>query len=315
MRVRNLVFLMLAVTVLAVATVWFRIGLATPEAKKLEVPGIGEFAFEQALYGQRDRELRNPIDLAVGSDGTVFVTDSDNHRIQVFDGQGEYVLHFGEQGQEEGKLNYPVGIALDSKQNIYVVEVLNQRISVFDRTGKFLKVLTDKKSAVKAPTAIAIDPKDQIYVVDKSDSRIKKLSPDGDLLLSFGGLGGTDGFFQYPLGLTVNSKEEIIVCDTGNSKIQVFDKEGKFKYSFAGNLQAPSGVGVDQRDRMYVTDPLGSRIFIFSNLGEQQAVIGEIGVTTDKLYFPEGVEIKQNRLYIADKGNNRVVIYRITEHQ
>lgn len=317
MRIRNLLIIMLAVTIAAVSVVWYRITWAIPEAKKVDVPDIGEFQYERSIYGENDKLLKNPIDLAVTADGTIYATDSDNHRIQVFNARGEFLFQFGEHGQDEGKLNYPVGITVDSKDNVYVVEVLNLRISVFDRTGRFIKVLTgkDQQSPVKAPTAIAIDAKDQIYVVDKSDNQIKKLAADGKLIHSFGGLGDQDGVFQYPLGLTVNSKEEIIVCDTGNARVQVFDKEGKFKFSFKAGLQGPSGVAADDHDRLYISDPLGSKIVISNNLGEQRATIGDIGVTTDKLYFPEGVEIKGDRLYIADKGNNRIVIYRINQRK
>ena len=73
--------------------------------------------------------LESPIGIALGG-AEVFVSDSGNHRIQVFDRDGRFLRAFGKRGSEHGELDRPMHI--DVRQGkLYVAEYLNDRIQVF----------------------------------------------------------------------------------------------------------------------------------------------------------------------------------------
>lgn len=268
-----------------------------------------EYSFLRAINGSPEFPLKSPIDIAIAKDGTVFIADTENHRIQVFDQYGNFINHFGEFGEADGQLNYPVSIALDNQNNVYIVDLLNQRIQVFDIDGNFKKHLLEHNSSVVFPTGLTIDSDDFIYVIDKFDQKIKKLNEDGDLVLSFGSLDGEKGHLNYPLSVAINSLGDIIVADTGNGRVQVFNNQGQPKFSFEGYFSAPSGIALGSNDRLFISDPMNGRVIVTSFWGELQETVGSMGVLSGELYFPEGLEVFENNLYIADKGNNRVVIY------
>ena len=87
--------------------------------------------------GSGDGEFKSPLDVDVDSSGNVYVTDSGNYRIQVFDHNGNYKDEWGSQGSSNGKFFSPQGIAVDSNDNIHVTDVGNYRVQVFDSNGDY----------------------------------------------------------------------------------------------------------------------------------------------------------------------------------
>jgi uncharacterized protein (TIGR03663 family) len=83
-----------------------------------------------------------PRAIAIDKQGRLFVTDTGNKRVQVFDREGNYISQFGKSGTGNGEFNEPVGIAVDQAGNIYVADTWNQRIQVFDPSFKFLRMWT-----------------------------------------------------------------------------------------------------------------------------------------------------------------------------
>ena len=64
--------------------------------------------------GGRDTEseLKHPCGVTVDGEGNIVVTDTLNHRVQVFDIEGRVVRVFGRQGNDEGELHCPYGVSV-----------------------------------------------------------------------------------------------------------------------------------------------------------------------------------------------------------
>ena len=265
----------------------------------------------KVIQPQENEPLRNPIDLAVIKTEKIFVTDSDQHRIQVFNHQGDVLYRFGEYGSGEGQLNYPVGIVLDTEKNVYIAELYNQRISVFSETGTYKYAISFEHTV---PTAIAIDQNNHLYVIDKADQTVKKLTTKGEVLKTFGGLGNSNGKFQYPLGLAVAEDGTIYVSDTGNNRIQVFNQTGKLIEVVKVPMGPPSGIAVDAQNQIYFTEPTNGQVMNITQKEKSvEQVFGAGEIKDESLFFPEGIEIVGNLLYCTDKGTNRVIIYKLTK--
>jgi DNA-binding beta-propeller fold protein YncE len=69
--------------------------------------------------------------IAVNEQGQVFVTDTGNKRVVVFDSDGNYITKFGSTGLGPGQFDEPVGIAVDEAGQVFVADTWNQRIQVF----------------------------------------------------------------------------------------------------------------------------------------------------------------------------------------
>ncbi|MFN2138372.1 MAG: flippase activity-associated protein Agl23, partial [Candidatus Promineifilaceae bacterium] len=81
---------------------------------------------EGGVGGTAAGQLATPRNMAVGPDGSIYVLDSGNHRLQVFDASGQFVKEWGSFGSEPGQFNEPWGIAVDD-ENVYVADTWNHR--------------------------------------------------------------------------------------------------------------------------------------------------------------------------------------------
>ncbi len=101
--------------------------------------------------------------------GTLFVTDALNFRIQLFDLEGDYISSFGQAGQSSGYQARPKGVATDADGNIYVVDSLLNNIQLFDASGQYLMTIGERgqlPGQFWLPTGIYISSSQKIYVAD-----------------------------------------------------------------------------------------------------------------------------------------------------
>ncbi|MCF6242092.1 MAG: SBBP repeat-containing protein [Bacteroidales bacterium] len=108
--------------------------------------------------------------------GNVYIVDSMNFRIQIFNSKGEFVSTFGQIGDASGYMARPKGIAVDSFGNIYIADALFHVVQVFDQAGNFLYRFGEQgheKAQFWMPTGIYIDEKNYIYIADTYNTRIQ----------------------------------------------------------------------------------------------------------------------------------------------
>jgi sugar lactone lactonase YvrE len=117
-----------------------------------------------------------PTNLAVDARGRLYVTDTLNFRIQIFDADGQFVRMFGTIGDTPGSLNRPKGIAVDSEGHIYVVDASFNNFQIFDQDGRLLLFVGtggSRSGEFFLPAGLTIDKHDHIYVADQGNSRVQ----------------------------------------------------------------------------------------------------------------------------------------------
>ncbi len=97
---------------------------------------IGTAGKKHTLTSRGDFSL--PTHVAVDKEGNVYVTDTLNNRVEIFDADGNYVSEFGQIGDGPGHFARPKGIAIDCDGHIWVVDELQSRVQVFDKEGRLL---------------------------------------------------------------------------------------------------------------------------------------------------------------------------------
>jgi DNA-binding beta-propeller fold protein YncE len=111
-----------------------------------------------------------PTNVAVDAEGNVYVTDTLNNRIEIFDADGKFIRAFGKNGDGPGQLARPKGIAIDSDGHIWVVDAVQQRVQVFDNEGRLLIYFGQAgywPGQFSAPYDIAIDTKNNRVVTSE----------------------------------------------------------------------------------------------------------------------------------------------------
>ena len=241
-----------------------------------------------------------PLGVKADADGTVYVSDGLNHRVQVYGPDGSHVATWGETVLGPGDLNAPSGIDTDSAGRILVADKLNFQIQIFNADGSHASTLsptafqllsastiTRPLDRPGSPYGLASGPADEIIAVGETSNAVHVFDKDGAPLLTFGGLGCTslptcpplaDDKFAGPRHIEADSAGRIYVADTGNHRVQSFQisaSAGEYSYEYLrtfgergtgpGQLQHPHGVAIDEgRDRLYVADSGNSRVQAFS---------------------------------------------------
>ena len=177
-------------------------------------------------------------------DDNVYVADTNNHRIQKFDGKlGQYLRKFGGRGNGEGQFNAPWGVAIDRVRGyIYVADSANFRVQKLDMDGEFVMQwgsFGNNDGQFYFARGIAVDQSDgSVYVVDMGNHRIMKFDTSTNVLpqmiAKWGGGAGAGhasstlaqepGQFRSPWGIAVDGQGDVFVSDTGNQRIQKFDR-------------------------------------------------------------------------------------------
>ena len=127
----------------------------TPDGKELMHIGTpGEL-------GNDETHLNKPTDMAIASNGDVFISDGyGNARIVHCDKTGKFIKAWGTLGNTDGRFSIPHAIAIDSKNNIYVADRNNVRIQVYDTDGK----LKASWKNIIVPWGFCITENDDIWV-------------------------------------------------------------------------------------------------------------------------------------------------------
>jgi DNA-binding beta-propeller fold protein YncE len=158
----------------------------------------------------------------------LYVADTMDHRIVVFDRDGQRLFEFGTRGIGPGELNFPSHIFL-AGDRLLVNDNMNFRMQLFDLDGRFVSMFGthgDGSGHFSQPKGVAVDSRGHIYVAGATIDRVQVFSPDGSFLLAFGSKGNGPGEFVMPTGVTI-VEDRIYVADSLNSRIQVFDYVGE----------------------------------------------------------------------------------------
>lgn len=121
-------------------------------------------------------EFNSPTHISADPNGNIYVTDSLNCRIQIFDSQGRYLRAVGRAGDAPGCFSRPKGASADNLGHLFVVDALFDNFQIFDETGRLLLNVGESGSdrgEFWLPNAIAINASNEIFVTDTYNHRIQ----------------------------------------------------------------------------------------------------------------------------------------------
>ncbi len=256
-------------------------------------------------------ELEQPQAGTVDAHGRVYVSDIGRNAVFVFDSVSNQ-LHIWEWAGSYQRFESPIGVAIGPDNTILVADSELKVIVQLNDEGKPIKQFG--MDLLKRPTGIARDAeRERIYVADTHAHDIKVFNDAGQLLDTLGKRGEDAGEFNYPTHISF-ANDLLYITDRLNSRIQVFTPDGDNLRAFGerglyvGNLPHPKGVAADSDGNIYVTESYYDHLLIYNAEGKLLLPIGGAGAGIGQFYLPAGVWVDNNRIYIADMYNSRVVV-------
>jgi len=157
----------------------------------------------------------------------LYVTDTLENQIVVFDEAGMRLDAFGSRGAAVGEFNFPSSLTLH-EDILYVNDTMNYRIQAFTLDGSPVIAFGgsgDGSGQFALSKGVGADVHGHLYVADALSNYIQIFDAEGRFLLSFGGMGGGIGQFRLPAGIYVLDTR-IFVADSQNRRVQVFEYVG-----------------------------------------------------------------------------------------
>ncbi|MGM0881821.1 MAG: stalk domain-containing protein [Bacillota bacterium] len=254
--------------------------------------------------------FNNPTYSAVGSKGTIYISDTDNHVIRKIENNKVYT--FAGNGQEGYK------------------------------DGKYGDV------RFHAPTGLALDANNNLYVADTLNNVIRKITPEG-IVSTFAGIAGDTGgykdggtaeaIFNEPMGLVLDEKGGLYVADSGNHLIR-YIHDGKVTtiagkvttvdaltgYMTGGYVNGTSSAARFNRPRglayaegvLFVADSLNNRIRAVQPNGKVVTIAGQskpgnrVGAAeATQFNQPSSLLYHSGKLYVSDTLNDSVKVMEV----
>ncbi len=286
--------------------------------------------------------LYGPTCVYVLGNGTLYVTDTGNNRIQRFPAGsrvGTTLLGDGTADSGSSQLNNPLGLYVDaSTKNVYVADWYNmriQRVGSINITLQGQTIIDYYSSSVDfyAPTGVRLDAQGNLYVSDSGYPQIIRWPPNsviGTVIAGTGSAGSDASSFDWPDKFDFDaSGHYMYIPDSNNNRIQqwkiplngsapatagVTVAGGNGAGTLPNQLNGPHSVYVSRKTgALYIADSSNNRIQLWYVNATQGITIagssqGVAGVGPNDLDYPEGVFLDANEtyMYVADQANNRV---------
>lgn len=219
--------------------------------------GSGAYGFAGDGGSAINAQFKNPTALSISNDGTIFIADSNNHRIRKIDtnglistlaGTGDFGFSGDNGAANAAQLNLPQGVSVDRLGNVYIADTQNHRIRKVDTSGRITTIAGigtagfagdgdfAALSQLNQPTSVRINSVGEIFVADSGNHRICKIDASGIIRTVAGaGISGFAGdnalainaLLNYPRGISFDRDGNLYIADTNNHRIRKVDLSNK----------------------------------------------------------------------------------------
>jgi DNA-binding beta-propeller fold protein YncE len=275
-----------------------------------------------------EQMLRDPVDTAVGPDGTIWTVSAKTTLVGFApNGTPRKVITMTRGGQP-GQVNSVEGIDVDENGLIYAADYGNNKVIVLDAAGKIVN-----EWGVELPTELAVR---NGRVAVAAAYGIGVFDTDGNPIAKWGSRGINKDQVDLPHGIVWGDDGNIYVSDTDNRRLKAYTPEGRLLWVYpkdreiakrgglstsraaakkadSSGVQLPAGMTVDAAGRIVFVDPFEFQVITISESGKLGQRWGDYGLRDGLFAYPTGIAYDPARDYyvVADTANNRLQVFRL----
>jgi DNA-binding beta-propeller fold protein YncE len=282
----------------------------------------GTYLGSWGAYGTAPGSFKNPGGIATDSTGDVYVADTGNKRVQVFDATGTHLADWT-------LVTGPNDVAVDNADNVWVTA--GNSVLEFDTAGV-------QQGSFTAAGATGVTVAGGSVWVSSTGNVVREFSPSGTLLSTIGA-----GQLSGPQAVAVRANK-LYVADTGNGRIVRFGLPGAASSWNEANVTAVSvnggtvttadgsnvrqydtagtpgsswassgafGATVDGSGNVWVSSTTGNVVNEYDSGGNFLQAVGSTAPTTP-ISGPHGIAIGGGKLFVADTGNGRILRFDVS---
>jgi DNA-binding beta-propeller fold protein YncE len=241
-------------------------------------------------------------DVAVDSEGHVYVFHRGPHPIIEMDAQGKFVRAWG-----DGLFVSPHGLRFDRAGNLWAADNGAHFVAKLDRRGRFTMFLGrhgvkgETDDLFNAPTDIGFASNGDFFVTDGyGNSRVVKFSKEGRFLKAWGKRGTAPGEFNTPHTVVVDKADRVYVGDRQNYRIQIFDTDGNFQTEWK-HVGSPWGLAFAPDGNLLMADGWNDRVLKLDLDGKILGVLGGPGRMPGQFRFVHHLSVGlRGELYVGE---------------
>ena len=232
----------------------------------------------------------NALGLATDKTGTVYVADTDQHRIQAFSARGAFKRQFGFLASASVR-----DVAVDPEGNIWGTDQQGAQAHQFSAGGGALASFGTPKAA----EGLGVDAEGNVWASTHGDgvNQVVRFDKANDYAA-----GKTIGGFKSVADVEVSADGSIYVVDDGAHVVKRFDGDGKLLKSIRAGASTPIGIGVDLDCNVLITNIAQRNVGKFSPSGRPLGAAASADlIGQDVAVGPTG------DLYVFDSGKGSIV--------
>jgi DNA-binding beta-propeller fold protein YncE len=235
--------------------------------------GRWKFSFGQGGTGKG--QFHHPLGIDISKDGKVFIADTGNHRVQVFDLKGNFLSMFTVKSGEKERPSDPVDVlASPIKNYLYISDNDNHKVKVYSQDGVFQfewGKLGEGPGEFRYPAMFALNEYNEVFIVDVLNTRAQKFDPFGTYISDISSWGVLPGSLFRPKGVTVDKKNRVFISDSYLGVVQAFTDLGRFLGVVCENdiirrFVTPVGISIDKNNRLLVVEMRENKITVLKIL-------------------------------------------------
>lgn len=280
-----------------------------------------QFSYSIDGYG-KNTPFNSPVAFCLDEKhNELLIADTGNNAIGIFAADtGEFKGRLDSAVQ----LRSPCGIAVDNDGSIYVACSDSSIIKIFDFKGALLDsidISADRQKMSAKPGKIHWDDSaEELYVIDRANQQIL-ICKDKKFRSEIQPFPEDTDWKKAPMlqDAAVDADGKIYAISAAGNAITVLDCKGKSIKSFGRHgdtndtVSFPVAVSIDKKNRLWIIDNFRHCITVFDSQGKYITTCGIYGTDQGNLFFPADIIIKDNTLFVLEKGAERVQVFTVKE--